>query len=63
MTISQIAAKVEHWEIALQRAQDSQIKLNRRLDVLTIKIDRLKAKIAKNKPYKTYYEREGKSNA
>ena len=58
MTLNKIADNVERWEIALQRAQDSQERLKRRLNDLTIKVARLRAKITKYKPYKTYKERE-----
>ena len=58
MTLSRIADNVERWQDTLQKTQTAQERLKRRLDVVTVRVERLKAKIAKNKAYKTYYERE-----
>ena len=57
VTLDRTADNVERWQDALQKAQTAQERLKRRLDVVTVRVETLKAKIVKNMAYKTYYER------
>ena len=49
----------ERWQIACQKAQDAEIRLNRRLDMVRHRRERLEAKIRKYGAYASYYQRGG----
>ncbi len=60
MTIETITAKVERWRIAFLKACDTEIRLNKRLDMVRHRRERLEAKIKRYGAYASYYQREGK---
>lgn len=59
MTLESISVNMERWKVALRKAQDAEIRLQRRLDIVRHRRERLEAKIKKYGAYASYYKKGG----